>query len=149
MYPILLNTHSVLRYFVLIFLFLVVVKAFLGFSNKQAFAKIDNMLGLTLFSLTHTQLLLGLVLYFVSPFVQFSGASMKDATLRYWTAEHIVIMLIAVGLITAARTTSKKISDDTAKHKRMFIFNTIALVLILVGIAMAKRGFFSLSGVSA
>ena len=149
MYPALLTTHSVIRYFVLIFLLIVIIKAFLGFSNKQAYTKLDNTLGLTLFSLTHTQLLLGLVLYFFgSPFVQFGSASMKDASLRYWTVEHMVVMLIAVVLITVARTTSKKLTDDTAKHKRMFIFNTIALVLILVGIAMSKRGFFSLPGVS-
>ncbi|HWA36018.1 MAG TPA: hypothetical protein VG737_17880 [Cyclobacteriaceae bacterium] len=148
MYPILLSTHSLLRYFVLIFLLIVIIKSFLGFSNKQAFTKMDNMFGLTLFSFTHTQLLLGLVLYFVSPFVQFSAGTMKDKMLRYWTVEHIVIMLIAIALITAARATSKKMTDDTAKHKRMFIFNTIALVLILIGIAMSQRGLFSLSGIS-
>ncbi|CAN5417278.1 cytochrome B [soil metagenome] len=142
MYQTLLHTHSLLRYFVLIFLLVVIVKSFLGFSGKQSFGKIDNMLGLTLFSLTHTQLLIGLVLFFVSPFVQFGGGVMKDATLRYWTMEHNVIMLIAIVFITLARTTSKKMPDGTAKHKRMLIFNSIALVLILVGIAMAKRGFF-------
>ncbi len=148
MYPTLLITHSLLRQFVLIFLIIVVVKTFLGYSNKSAFTKTDNMLGLSLFSLTHTQLLLGLILYFVSPFVQFSGSSMKDPTLRYWTVEHIVTMLVAVGLITAARTTSKKMTDPVAKHKRMFILNTIALVLILIGIALSKRGFLPAPRVS-
>lgn len=149
MYPILLSTHSTLRYFVLIFLLIVIVKTFIGFSNKRPFTRVDNMLGLTLFSLTHTQLLLGLILYFfVSPFVQFSAGTMKDATLRYWTVEHVVVMLMAVALITAERTTSKKMTDDTAKHKRMFILNTIALILILVSIAASKRGLFSLPGIS-
>jgi hypothetical protein len=148
MYPTLLITHSVLRYFVLIFLIIVIVKSFLGLSNKQVFTKLDNQLGLTLFSLTHTQLLVGLVLYFVSPFVQFGGATMKDDALRYWTVEHIVIMLIAVGLITAARITSKKMADDAAKHRRMFVFNMLALLLILVGIAVSQRGVFTLPGIS-
>ncbi|MEJ0056868.1 MAG: cytochrome B [Bacteroidota bacterium] len=149
MYPALLTTHSFLRYFVLVLLLIVIVKSFLGFSNKQAFGKTDNILGLSLFSVTHTQLLIGLILYFVSPFVQFGGGVMKNATLRYWTAEHNVIMLIAIVFITLARTTSKKMSDGVAKHKRMLIFNSIALVLILVGIAMTKRGFFSLPGMSS
>jgi hypothetical protein len=149
MYPALLTTHSMLRYLVLIFLLIVIVRTFIGYSNKQAFTKLDNTLGLTLFSLTHTQLLIGLILYFVSPFRQFSGAAMKDPVLRYWTAEHLVIMLVAIGLITAARITSKKMSDDNAKFKRLFIFNSIALVVILVGISMSKRGFFSLPAVSS
>jgi hypothetical protein len=136
MYPALLTAHSLIRYLLLIFLLVVIVKAFFGFLNKRAYTKLDNTLGLTLFSLTHTQLLLGLILYFYSPFVLFSGS------------EHLVIMMIAVGLNTAARSTSKKMTDDTAKHKRLFVFNTIALVVIIIGIAMTRRGFFSLPGVS-
>jgi len=146
MYTGLIHTHSLLRYLLLILLLAVIVKSFLGFSNKQAFTKIDNVLGLTLFSVTHTQLLIGLLLYFTSPLVMFSGASMKDPILRYWTSEHSVMMLIAIVFITLARTTSKKMSDDSAKHKRMFIFNALALVIILVAIAMSHRGFFSMPG---
>ena len=144
MYTTLLQTHSLLRYFVLIFLLVVIVNSFIGFSNKKAFGKVDNMLGLTLFSLTHTQLLIGILLYFLSPFVQFSGAAMKDSTLRYWTVEHNLMMVIAITMITLARITAKKMSEATAKHKRMLIYNSIALVFILVAIAMSKRGFFSM-----
>ena len=144
MYTTLLQTHSLLRYFVLIFLLVVIVNSFLGFSNKKAFGKVDNMLGLTLFSLTHTQLLIGILLYFLSPFVQFGGAAMKDSTLRYWTVEHNLMMVIAITMITLARITAKKMSEATAKHKRMLIYNSIALVFILVAIAMSKRGFFSM-----
>jgi hypothetical protein len=146
MYTGLLHTHSMLRYLVLIMLIIVIVKSFMGFSGKKAFGKTDNILGLTLFSLTHTQLLVGLLLYFTSPFVQFSGDTMKDPFTRYWTAEHSVMMLIAIVLITLARITSKKMTDDTAKHKRMFIFNAIALVIILLAISMSQRGFFSMPG---
>ena len=149
MYTGLLHTHSLLRYLVLIFLLVVIVNSFLGFSNKKAFSKMDNMLGLTLFSVTHTQFLVGVLLFFISPFVQFSGAAMKDPALRYWTTEHSLIMLIAIVMITLARITAKKMSDDTARHKRMLIFNSIALVLILLAIAMSKRGFFSMPGTSA
>jgi len=148
MYPALLHTHSFLRYFVLILLLIVIVNSFLGFSGRKSFGKNDNILGLSLFSVTHTQLLVGLLLYFVSPFVVFSSTTMKDPMLRYWTMEHNVIMLIAIVLITMARITSKKMADPVAKHKRMLIFNSIALLLILMGIAMAKRGFFSLPGIS-
>ncbi len=146
MYTGLIHTHSLLRYLLLILLIAVIVKAFVGFSNKQSFGKVDNLLGLTLFSVTHTQLLVGLLLYFVSPLVHFDGGAMKDATTRYWTSEHIFIMLVAIVMITMARITSKKMKDDTAKHKRMLIFNSIALLLILMAIAMSKRGFFSMPG---
>lgn len=146
MYTGLLHTHSLLRYLVLILLIIVIVNSFVGFSNKKTFGKTDNILGLTLFSVTHTQLLIGILLFFVSPFVQFSGAAMKEPSLRYWTSEHSVMMLIAIVLITLARTTSKKMKDDTAKHRRMLIFNMMALIIILLAIAMSQRGFFSMPG---
>lgn len=68
---------------------------------------------------------------------------MKEASTRYWLVEHNTAMLIAIVLITLARTTSKKMQDSTAKHKRMFIFNAIALVIILVTIALSGRGIIS------
>lgn len=140
MYPGLLLTHSVLRYFILILLVVVIIQSLLGLVNKKPYTKMDNRVGLFLFICTHTQLLLGLILFFVSPFVQFSGAAMKEPSTRYWLVEHNTAMLIAIVLITLARTTSKKMADDQAKHRRMFIFNTIALAIILITIGLSGRG---------
>ncbi len=148
MYNILLQAHSLLRYLVLIFLIIVIVNSFLKFSNKKAFGKTDDLLGITLFSLTHTQFLIAIILYFVSPLVQFNAATMKDPSLRYWTTEHSLVMLTAIVLITVARVTARKMKDDSAKHKRMLVFNMMAFVIILLGIAMSQRGFFSMSGVT-
>ena len=145
MYPTLLTLHSALRYFVLLFLLIVIVRSWMGWQKKDAYSTGDNKLSLWLFIFTHTQLLIGLILYFVSPFVVFSGTSMKDSILRYWLVEHNTMMLIAIVFITMARITAKKMTDPTAKHKRLFIFNTIALVIILAAIAMSGRGFFSLT----
>ncbi len=146
MYAGLLHTHSFLRFLVLFLLILVVANSYLGWSGKKPFGKLDNILGLSLFSVTHTQLIVGLLLYFQSSFVRFGSGTMKDPSMRYWTVEHITMMLISIVLITLARTTSKKMTDDTARHKRMLLFNGIALVLILVAIAMSKRGFFTITG---
>lgn len=140
MYTGLLHTHSFLRYFVLILLIVVIVQSLIGWLSKKPYGSLDNRLGLFLFIFTHTQLLVGLILYFVSPFVQFSGAAMKEASSRYWLVEHSVMMLIAIVLITMARITSKKMTDSIAKHKRMFIFNALALVIIVVAIVMSGRG---------
>lgn len=139
MYTGLFHTHSSLRYLILIALVVVIVKALLGLINKQSYGKVDNRLGLYLFIFTHTQLLIGLILYFVSPFVKFGTETMSDKTTRYWTVEHITAMIIAVVLITLARTTSKRMADDSAKHRRMLIFNALALVIIVGTIMMSGR----------
>lgn len=137
--------HSIVRYFVLIFLLIVIVKSLMGWLNKSEYKKIDDKLSLWLFISTHTQLLLGLILYFVSPIVIFSGASMKDSVARYWLVEHSTGMLIAIVLITVARISAKKLADPAAKHKRLFLFNFFALLIIIGIIAMSHRGFFSIS----
>lgn len=139
MYTGLLHTHSLLRYFILIALVVVIVKGLIGLINKQPYGKWDNKLGLYLFIFTHMQLLAGVILYFVSPFVKFGPETMSDKVTRYWTVEHIVSMLVAVVLITLARTTSKKMANDADKHKRMVIFNFVALVVILAMIWLSGR----------
>lgn len=149
MYTALLITHSVLRYFVLLLLIFSIVNSFIGFSGKKPFTKSDDLFSLSLFSLTHTQLLVGLILYFVSPFVQFGGAAMKDPAVRYWTTEHITMMLIAIVLISVGRIAAKKLTDGTAKHRRTLIYNAIALLVILVAIAMTRRGFFSMPTIAS
>ena len=145
MHSSLLLTHSVIRYFVLFFLILFVVRAFLGWRNKASYSSLDEKLGFWLFMLTHTQLILGIVLYFISPAVVFSGASMKDATARYWLVEHQTLMLISIALITIARISTKKITDSALKYRKLFIYNGIALLLILGAIQMSGRGIFTLT----
>ncbi len=140
MYNALLHTHSSLRYVVLLLLVVVTVKSLLGWLNKQAFSKMDDKLSLWLLIFTHLQFLAGLFLYFVSPFVQFSGTTMKDSTTRYWTVEHGFMMLVAVALITIARVTHKKLATDEAKHKRLFILNAAALLIIVIAILYSGRG---------
>lgn len=144
MQSLILLFHSTIRYFVLIFLILVIVRSLMGWLNKKDYDKMDDKVSLWLFMLTHTQLLIGLILFFVSPAVIFSGASMKDSVARYWLVEHNTMMLIAIVLISIARISIKKIADATAKHKRLFILNTLALVVIIAAISMSGRGFFNL-----
>jgi peptidoglycan/LPS O-acetylase OafA/YrhL len=139
MYTGLLHTHSLLRYFVLIALVIVIVKSLMGFINKQPFGKLDNKLSLYLLIFTHLQFLAGIILYFVSPWVKFGSTTMSDKLTRYWTVEHLTGMLVAVVLITVARASSKRLADDTAKHKRLFILNFVALVVIVAIIAISGR----------
>lgn len=139
MYHGLLLTHSFLRYFILILLVAVIAIALVGLINKKPFTDRQSKIGLFLFTCTHMQLLVGIILFFVSPFVQFSGSAMKDPVSRYWLVEHNTAMIIAVVLITLARTTSKKMKADQDKHRRVFIFNLIALIIIIATIALGDR----------
>jgi hypothetical protein len=141
MYTGLLHTHSSLRYLVLLFLLIVIVKSIIGWTGKKPFAKIDNTFSLVLLIVTHLQLVAGLVLYFVSPRVSLGEGMMTDIY-RYFTVEHVAAMILAVGLITGARSASKKAVDDERKFKILAIFNLIALAIILITLVLGKLNVF-------
>ena len=132
----LISAHSGMRYLVFLMLVAVIVNSLIGFTSKKPFGKTDNLLSLFLLIFTHIQLLIGLGTYFVSSFVQFNDQTMKNPDIRYWTVEHIFGMIIAVVLITVARSTAKRMADPVAKHKRLFIFNTIALLIVVIVLAI-------------
>lgn len=134
----LLHTHNLLRYVLLLLILISIARSFSGWMGKKPYT--DGNRKLTLFTLisAHLQLVIGLVLYFVSPNVKVGladmGAAMKDPGLRFWTVEHIGMMLIAITLITLGNILSKKGKTDEAKHKRVAIFFLLALIVIFLAI---------------
>jgi membrane protein DedA with SNARE-associated domain len=88
---------------------------------------------------THIQLLGGLILYFISPYVKFEGGVMKDAVARFYTVEHISMMLIAVALITIGYSKAKRAANSAAKGKTTFWFYLIGLLVILAAIPWPFR----------
>jgi uncharacterized membrane protein len=143
MYKFLLDTHSSIRYVVLALLLIVILKSLMGWLGKKPFTSADNKLALFLLISSHIQLLVGLFLYSQSAFVQFNSSTMKDKMTRYWSVEHITMMIIAIILITAAKSSLKRLTTDESKHKRLFIFNTIALIIVIVSISMSGRGLLN------
>jgi hypothetical protein len=148
MYLTLLTIHSWLRWVLLAVLLFALVRSLMGWLSKTPYTKIDNLAGVLSIAFAHTQLVLGLVLYFVSPFGypaiqnQGMGAVMKDGNLRKWSVEHITMMIVAIVLVQVGRSLSKKQATDEGKHKRMATFLIIALALIALGIPAERLGLF-------
>ncbi|MBK9335143.1 MAG: hypothetical protein IPM98_00600 [Lewinellaceae bacterium] len=151
MHPFLSTLHSYNRYLLLAALIFVLIRAYTGWLNRKPYEKLDNTASAALLGLTHLQLVLGLVLYaFTSPLTQAAfqnfGAAMKDPNARYWAVEHITAMLIAVVLIQLGRTFSKKAGNDLDKHKKLAIYTTIALLIIVGTLAQKGLLFGSIQG---
>src|SRR5688500_16291588 len=110
MYSGLLQIHSYLRYFILILLLIVIVISLIGLLKKKPYTRTDDKVSLFLLMCTHTQALVGIILYIVSYTnghrVQFNSETMKNDALRYFAVEHITAMIIVVALITIARVRS-------------------------------------------
>src|ERR1700743_3185039 len=87
-YTIIKQLHSGFRYIVFILILIAIIQSLLGWFGKKNYTEGNRKLNLFALISAHTQLLIGIVLLFVSPYVKFSGDSMKDDTLRYFTAEH-------------------------------------------------------------
>src|SRR5471030_2632831 len=99
-YSIFKDLHSGFRYIVFVLVLLAIIQSLLGWINKKPYTALNRKINLFALISAHTQLLIGIVLYFLSPYVQFNNTTMKDATTRYFTVEHWVMMLIAIALIT-------------------------------------------------
>lgn len=137
--------HSGFRYIVLVLLLLAIIGAWAGWLGKKPYSEGNRKLNLFTLISVHTQLLIGLILYFLSPLVQFNSQTMKDDTTRYWTVEHLTGMIIAIVLITIGHSKSKKAALPEGKHKAVAIFYTLALVIIVVTILFSKRDFFGMT----
>lgn len=113
-----------------------IVMAWRGWLQTMDYSANDEKVGLFTVIAMHIQLLTGMILFFLSPFVQFGDMknTMGDSQLRFWTVEHTLLMLAAVVLVTLGRAGAKKVEEATAKHKKIAIFFIIALILILVSI---------------
>lgn len=139
MYGILLPIHSFLRWAILVLILVCIVKSLMGMISKKPFGGSDNKISLFLMISAHTQLVVGLILYFVSPIVSFKNVTASPDT-HFFTIEHAVMMLAAIVLITLGRTTSKRASTDAGKFKRLFWYNIIALLIIFMAIPWPNMG---------
>ncbi|MEY4610370.1 MAG: hypothetical protein RL246_689 [Bacteroidota bacterium] len=143
MYSIVTNVHIVLFVLVFILGLNVIIRAQRGKSSNAEFTDTDRKAGLFFMISLHTQLLIGLVLYFfLSPittgaFADF-GSAMKDPATRLLAVEHISVNIIAVVLATINNAKNKKAIADAAKHKNALLFTLAALVLILSRIPWSR-----------
>jgi cytochrome b561 len=138
-YSIFKHLHSGFRYIVFILLLLAIIQSLLGWINRKPYTEINRKLNLFTLISAHIQLLIGLVLFFISPYVQFTADTMKNDTTRYYTVEHWVMMLIAIVMITIGYSKSKKIVMPESKHRVVAIFYLIALSIIIGAILVGNR----------
>ena len=138
MYTGLVHTHSGLRWIALVLLVVSVLIAISKWQGRSGYTDGNRKLYLFTLISVHLQLVIGLILYFISPKVNFSLLS--DKLYRFYTVEHLTGMLIAIVLITIGYSRSKRASDTTTKQRLVAIFYGLGLLLILALIPWPFRG---------
>ncbi|MBK7809834.1 MAG: hypothetical protein IPI50_01125 [Saprospiraceae bacterium] len=134
MYEVLLNLHSWLRWFVLGLAIIVIYQNYNGWKSVKVYTNQDKKLNTYLMILLHSQLVIGLLLYFgVSPIMKDIlsdfGASMKNSSLRFWSIEHLFGMVLAIIIAQIGASKAKnnyrcpKIQNRVCLFQHCLVFN--------------------------
>jgi hypothetical protein len=149
MYEILLISHNILRWAVLVLGVWAVIRGYLGWLGKRQWSEADRKPGMWFTIALDLQFLLGLILTVISPLVQSAVADLRTtmvvAEFRTILVEHIPLMLLALAAGHITSVLSKRADTDLKKHRRAAIGYTITLLLILASIPWGRpllRGLF-------
>lgn len=135
-YTALKHLHSYLAYLLLAILIYSLVYAVVMFFKKKPFTEKVRKVALAGFIASHLQLLIGLILYVISPvgLSNFSGEAMQESLSRLYILEHPLTMIIGIVLISVGYIKAKKPGDDVRRFKTIILFYTLGLGLILLRI---------------
>jgi hypothetical protein len=135
MYSTIQTLHSYWAYFVLLILIVAVANAIIGFATNKKFVSKDLRISLFALIFTHLQLLIGLLLYFVSPFgmsmISERGMGGMSSAERLLALEHPFVGILAIILITIGWSKHKKQQTDKGAFGKIAFFYGLGLLLIL------------------
>ncbi|WP_459210091.1 hypothetical protein [Aquimarina rhabdastrellae] len=137
MYTTIQAAHSYWAYLVLIVTFFAVINAIMGLVSKREYKPQDFRISLFTLIVTHLQLVLGMLIFFTSPLVAWFNEGvgmkeiMKDPTMRLYSVEHPLMMIITIALITIGYSKHKKKLTSTPKFKTLAIFYTLGFIALL------------------
>lgn len=140
MYNALVHAHSGLRWIALGLLLYAIFNAVKSQTSGK-YEKKDKMINLFAMVFLHIQLLIGLGLFFINDMskVSYSEGWMKNGMLRFFGLEHILGMLLAITIITIGRKKAEKMTGTRDKHRKIMVFYTIGLILVLASIPWPFR----------
>ena len=129
------TVHSYWAFFVLFILVAAIFNAFIGRYTGKEFSTKDLRISLFGLIFSHIQLLIGLILYFVSPWfdqwAEIGIGVMKDTQTRLYLVEHPLINILAIFLITMGWSMHKRQSESSKKFLRIILFYSLGLFLLL------------------
>jgi heme A synthase len=131
MYEFIQKFHSGWAYVVILLLVIATLNALMGYLSKKEFTAKDKKIALFALIVTHLQLLIGLILYFVSPNGHQSLSNISDSQARLTALEHPFAAILAIILITIGWSRHKKTLASDLKFKLILIFYGLGLLLLL------------------
>lgn len=141
LYVILRGIHNITRWLVLLAGLWAILSSFSGLIGKRTWTSADRSAGLAFSALFGIQLILGLILYGVSPVVRAGIADYANAVtqVKFFTIYHLIIMFIAFIFAQLGYSRSKKAVTDVGKFRIGAIFYTLSILLTLMMIPWGFR----------
>ncbi len=130
--------HNLLRWAIVVFGIWSLINALTGIFGKRIYTAGDNRSNLLFMIFCDVQLLIGLILYFANSWYA-QLKNMHDSYSRFFSMEHLTMMLLAWVLVHIGRAKVKKATTDAAKHKTALLFFGTAIFLILIAIPWPFR----------
>ena len=139
MYSPVLSLHSWLRWAVLLLGAIAILRALAGWMSGRPWTDGDDRIARWFVILLDTQVLVGLLLYFVlSPLTKLAlqdfGRAMENSALRFWAVEHVFGMVVGLVLAHMGGVRIRKAPHDARRHRRAAIYFGLALIAILAAI---------------
>ena len=138
MYSILLITHSIFRWLVLISLLYAIYRAYQGKTKGHVFSKTDNSVRHWTATIAHIQLIIGINLYLKSPIVKYFFTNVSEGIKHldtfFFGILHIILMLVAVIVLTVGSAMAKRKYTDADKFNTMLFWFSLALFIIFMAI---------------
>lgn len=138
MYTALLYAHSWNRWLVLGMALAALSTTYEGWLRGRTYSRPADLSGRAFARLLDLQVLLGLILYGLSPIAHTGladlGAAMAVKELRFFSVEHITGMVIAIALTHVGAARVRRATTDPAKLKQATIWRTLAVLTILASI---------------
>jgi len=146
LYGTLLAIHCDLRWLVLLAAFGAIVAAVFGLIRKTPFAPVGRVAGVIYVSLMDTQVLIGILLSFPSPYVQAfwanPAAGMKQHDPRFFAVEHMTLMLLSLALAHVGAVRSRKrASQPSVAYLAAIKWYGASLLAMLAGIPWWRPWF--------
>ena len=134
----LIGLHNLLRWVVLVAGVLAIGATVRGLATRAPWTDGVRRLGLAFLTSLHVQLVLGLIVYVLSPLIRNAfgnmSAAMQSDELRFFVVEHLTLMILAVAAAQVGYSLSKRVDGDRNKYVRASIGYLLSGILLVVGI---------------
>jgi len=137
-FDVVLLIHSYWRWLVLGSVIFMIIKSYISLKKNNIFTQKDKRIQNVVLGVFYVQLILGFILYYLSPLVKHFFQNMSEAIhlreQRFFSIEHALMMFVAVVIVTMASVKLNKKQRDIDKHKTNLKWFALVLLIIIINI---------------